>query len=112
MKKIEVKDVPLAYIAGQIDCGSTFEIRETKGVTLIMVSIRRRDPWMLKIIKNRWGGHIRETKTAFDLTLTHDVAVKFLKEILEHLVVKAEQAQEIIGYYEEFNHSSPNEPGQ
>ncbi|NPA51934.1 MAG: hypothetical protein GXO22_03475 [Aquificae bacterium] len=91
------------YIAGLLDsCGkiSIVKVKNSPNSVYIKVILRSSDKEVLNIVKNTYGGNLREGKKVCSLTLTHNKAKNLLEDIKDLLVAKKKEAQIVLKLYE------------
>jgi len=99
-----------AYIAGYLDGEGCFYIRKQKAPSYkrgyclyAAIAVSSVDPWVLEMIRGRYGGSVAVVKPRDDnhkplyvLTLTSRLCIPLITDILPHLRLKKKQAALIL----------------
>ncbi len=90
------------YTAGILDSCGNITIRKdgkSKNSVFAYVEIKSDKKDNLKIIQEIFGGNLRKVGNKYYLVWTHKKALNFIKEIIDFLIVKKEEANLIIQLY-------------
>ncbi len=93
----------LYYIAGLLDaCGkiSIVKVRNSPNSVYIKVVLRSSGTEALELVKDIYGGTLKQGKKVCSLTLTHNKAKKLLEETKDFLLSKKKEAQIVLRLYE------------
>lgn len=100
------------YAAGFMDGEGCINASSSRSTTYIRVLIVNTNKEILELLKQQWGGDIKENKrhkanwkTSFTWRISHSSCLIFLKEIYPFLVVKKKQAEAAFIFFD-------NRPGK
>ena len=90
------------YTAGILDSCGNITIRKdgkSKNSVFAYVEIKSEKETNLKIIQEIFGGKLRKVGNKYYLVWSHRKALNFIKEIIDYLIIKKDEAQLIIQLY-------------
>jgi hypothetical protein len=90
------------YTAGILDSCGNITIRKdnkSKNSIFAYVEIKSEKETNLKLIQKIFGGNIRKIGNKYYLIWTHRKALNFIKEVIDYLIIKKEEAELIIQLY-------------
>lgn len=96
-------DKPEYYIAGLFDASgkiSIVKVKESPNSVYVRVVIRSSKKEPLELIKQKYGGTLKEGKRICSLTLTYNKARRFLEDIKDYLIGKKEEVELVLKLYE------------